>query len=160
MRLISIKRVGRASRITIIATSVCPPATMRALSSAASNAQASSMSAGREYSNGAAFMDALRGSPNGWLCRAWAAALPLKSLSHDRNRKKQAGRYAARMAGQRDHALVAAHRHAAIDHDLGAGDETGLVGGQEQSGIGGVAAVAHETERNARHPLREQRRHV
>ena len=56
MRLMSISRVGRASRITISGTSVCPPAITRALSSAASHAQASSMSAAREYSNGAAFM--------------------------------------------------------------------------------------------------------
>ena len=56
MRLMSISRVGRASRITIIGTSVCPPAMTRAPSSAASHAQASSMSAAREYSNGAAFM--------------------------------------------------------------------------------------------------------
>ncbi len=55
MRLMSISRVGRASRITIIGTSVCPPAMTRAPSSAASIAQASSMSAAREYSNGAAF---------------------------------------------------------------------------------------------------------
>ena len=52
----SISRVGRASRIAISGTSVWPPAITRAPSSAASIAQASSMSAGREYSNGAGFM--------------------------------------------------------------------------------------------------------
>src|SRR6185312_4764888 len=56
MRLMSISRVGRDRRIAIIGTSVCPPAMMRAFSSAASRAQASSMSEGREYSKGAAFM--------------------------------------------------------------------------------------------------------
>src|SRR5262249_24627869 len=56
MRLISISRVGRAIRITIMGTSVCPPAMTRALSSDASIAQASSTLATREYSNGAAFM--------------------------------------------------------------------------------------------------------
>ena len=56
MRLMSISRVGRASRIAIIGTSVCPPAITRAPSSAASHAQASSISAARQYSNGAAFM--------------------------------------------------------------------------------------------------------
>src|SRR5262247_2195331 len=45
--------------------------------------------------------------------------------------------------------LIAARRHAAVDHDLGSGDETRLVGGEEQGRIGGVAAVAHEAERNA-----------
>ncbi len=53
----SISRVGRASRIAISGTKVCPPAITRAPSSAASIAQASSMSAGREYSNGAGFID-------------------------------------------------------------------------------------------------------
>ena len=53
----SISRVGRASRIAISGTSVCPPAITRAPSSAASSAQASSMSAGREYSNAAGFID-------------------------------------------------------------------------------------------------------
>ncbi len=62
MRLMSISRVGRASRIAIIGTSVCPPAMTRAFSSAASSAQASSMLAAREYSNGAAFMETLRWS--------------------------------------------------------------------------------------------------
>ena len=60
MRLISTSRVGRASRITIIGTSVWPPAITRALSSAASSAQASSISAAREYSNAAAFMKTFR----------------------------------------------------------------------------------------------------
>ena len=49
----------------------------RALSSAAKSAQASSMSAGREYSNGAAFMDALRGSQHGWL-RPAGTGLPYR----------------------------------------------------------------------------------
>ena len=48
MRAISTSRVGRASRIAIIGTSDCPPAMTRALSSAASSAQASSILAGRE----------------------------------------------------------------------------------------------------------------
>ena len=48
MRLISTSRVGRASRIAIIGTSVCPPAMTRAPSSSANSAQASSTSAGRE----------------------------------------------------------------------------------------------------------------
>src|SRR6185437_9085381 len=56
MRLMSIRRVGRASRITIIGTSVWPPAMTRAPSSAASHVQASSISAARQYSNGAAFI--------------------------------------------------------------------------------------------------------
>ena len=56
MRLISISRVGRASRIAIMGTSVCPPAMTRALSSDASIAQASSTLAARQYSNGADFM--------------------------------------------------------------------------------------------------------
>ena len=56
MRAISMSRVGRASRIAIIGTSVCPPAITRAPSSAASIAQASSMSAGREYANAAGFI--------------------------------------------------------------------------------------------------------
>jgi len=53
----SIYRVGRASRIAISGTRVCPPAITRAPSSAASIAQASSMSAGREYANGAGLID-------------------------------------------------------------------------------------------------------
>src|SRR5580704_6179389 len=105
MRLMSISRVGRASRITIIGTSVCPPAIMRAPSSAASQAQASSISAARQYSNAAAFMETLRPSP---VTRSICCALPprprqeapasrrdivdpspiwLKSISHYRNRK-------------------------------------------------------------------------
>ena len=56
MRAMSISRVGRASRIAISGTSVWPPAISRAPSSAASRAQASSMSAGREYSNAAGFI--------------------------------------------------------------------------------------------------------
>ena len=57
MRAMSISRVGRASRIAISGTKVWPPAITRAPSSAASSAQASSMSAGREYSNAAGFID-------------------------------------------------------------------------------------------------------
>jgi len=69
MRLMSISRVGRASRITIIGTSVCPPAIRRAPSSAASMAQASSTSPTRQYSNGAAFMTAARPRLSGALVR-------------------------------------------------------------------------------------------
>ena len=89
MRLMSISRVGRASRIAIIGTSVCPPAMTRALSSAASIAQASSMSAGREYSNGAAFMDGYAGlelQGNGFAPPAWHKATlrgaPILSSRH------------------------------------------------------------------------------
>jgi hypothetical protein len=57
MRAMSINRVGRANRIAISGTRVCPPAIRRAPSSAAKSAQASSISAGREYSKGAGFID-------------------------------------------------------------------------------------------------------
>src|SRR5665213_315915 len=104
----SISRVGRARRITIIGTSVCPPAITRAPSSSASQLQASSMSAARQYSNAAAFMETLRQTP---VVETFCCALPprprqgeegrakrrgdivdpspiwLKSLSHYRNRK-------------------------------------------------------------------------
>ena len=52
----SISRLGRASRIAINGTKVCLTVMMRAPSSAASSAQASSISVGREYSNAAAFI--------------------------------------------------------------------------------------------------------
>jgi hypothetical protein len=39
-------------------------------------------------------------------------------------------------------ASVATRRHAAVDDDLGAGDEARLVGSEEQRRIGGIAAVA------------------
>ena len=48
---------------------------------------------------------------------------------------------------------VAARGHAAIDHDLGAGDEARFVGREEQRRVRGVAAVAHEAERDAGQPL-------
>src|SRR3954447_26451168 len=54
-RAMSRSRVGRASRMAIMGTSVCPPAMMWAPSSAASRAHASSMVDGLEYSNGAGF---------------------------------------------------------------------------------------------------------
>ena len=100
----SISRVGRASRIAIIGTSVCPPAITRAPSSAVSHPQASSISAARQYSNGAAFMKryarpGLRrfvvppppGRAKGRRCRGCDIVDPstiwLKFLSHYRNRK-------------------------------------------------------------------------
>src|SRR3979411_447969 len=52
---------------------------------------------------------------------------------------------------------IAAHRHAAIDDDLGAGDEARLVGGEKKRRIGGIAPVAHEAKRNARHAFLQQR---
>src|ERR1700681_3080795 len=52
---------------------------------------------------------------------------------------------------------IAADRHAAITHDFGAGDEARFVGGQKQRRMGGVASISHESERNARHALLEQR---
>src|SRR5262245_25231559 len=45
--------------------------------------------------------------------------------------------------------LIAARHHAAVDDDLGAGDEACLVGGEEQRRVGRVAAVAHEAQRDA-----------
>ena len=48
--------------------------------------------------------------------------------------------------------LIAARHHAAVHDDLGAGDEARLVGGQEQRGIGGVAAVAHEARAGCARP--------
>src|SRR5207253_4546315 len=51
---------------------------------------------------------------------------------------------------------VAAHAHAAVDDELGAGDEARLVGSEEERGGGGIAAVAHEAERDARLALLEQ----
>ena len=76
MRLMSISRVGRASRIAIIGTSVCPPAITRALSSAASHAQASSTSAAREYSNGCCFHETLRPRPGCAIVLLCPAAYP------------------------------------------------------------------------------------
>src|SRR5262249_45555375 len=52
---------------------------------------------------------------------------------------------------------IASCRHAAVDQDLGAGDEARLVGGKIERRVGGVAAIAHEPERDARHPRLEQR---
>src|SRR6516165_5319031 len=60
MRAISIRRLGRASRMAISGTSVWPPAIRRTSSpSADSTAQASSRSRGREYSNAAGFINRL-----------------------------------------------------------------------------------------------------
>ena len=56
MRAMSISRFGRASRIAISGTSVCPPAMMRTSSPADSSAQASSRCAGLSYSNDAGFI--------------------------------------------------------------------------------------------------------
>ena len=92
MRLISMSRVGRASRIAIIGTSVCPPAMTRAPSSLESSAQASSTSAAREYVNGAAFMDAYNPTERRRYCRF--AAISLKSLAPLRNGKS--ARFGAR----------------------------------------------------------------
>ena len=44
---------------------------------------------------------------------------------------------------------IAADRHAAIDHDLGPGDEARFVGREKQRRMGGVAPVAHESRGNA-----------
>src|ERR1700726_445142 len=52
---------------------------------------------------------------------------------------------------------IAADRHAAVDDDLGSGDEAGFVGGEEQRRVSGVAAVAHESERDAGDALLAQR---
>ena len=89
MRLMSTSRVGRASRIAIIGTSVCPPATTRAFSSAASIAQASSMVATREYSNDAAFMGCYAGFETEGCDIVVTAPIWLKSLSHYRNRNRR-----------------------------------------------------------------------
>src|SRR5262245_58488559 len=57
MRAMSISRFGRASRMAMSGTRVCPPAMMRASSPAASIAQAWSRSAGLAYSNDAGFIE-------------------------------------------------------------------------------------------------------
>lgn len=95
MRPMSTNSSGRANRIDIIGSSVCPPAMMRALSSAASSEQASSMMSAREYSKGTAFMERYddRGSAVPQRARrlrsdiVGTAPIWLKSLSHYRNRK-------------------------------------------------------------------------
>src|ERR1043166_1409305 len=58
------------------------------------------------------------------------------------------------------HRLIAPRGHAAVDDDLGSRDEARLVGGEEQRRVGGVAAVPHEAERNARGALPDQERDV
>jgi hypothetical protein len=55
---------------------------------------------------------------------------------------------------------IASRRHAAIDDDFGAGDEARFIGGEKQRGVRGVAAVTHESERDASDPLLEERRDV
>src|SRR5262245_3214992 len=57
MRAMSISRFGRASRMAMSGTRVCPPAMIRASSPAASIALAWSRSAGLAYSNGAGFIE-------------------------------------------------------------------------------------------------------
>src|SRR5439155_5256974 len=56
MRAMSTTSLGRASRMAMSGTSVCPPAMIRTSSSAASIAHASSRFAGRAYSNEAGFI--------------------------------------------------------------------------------------------------------
>jgi hypothetical protein len=50
----------------------------------------------------------------------------------------------------RHHLSSAAHRHSAIHDELRAGNEPGLVRGQEQHRVRRVAAVAGEAQRDAR----------
>src|SRR5690348_17672168 len=56
--------------------------------------------------------------------------------------------------------LIAAHRHPAVDHELGAGDEARFIGSKEKHGVRGIAPVAGEAERDALDPRFEQRLHV
>src|SRR5262245_48272203 len=51
---------------------------------------------------------------------------------------------------------IAADAHPAVDHDLGPGDEARLVGGEEQSRVRRVAAVAFDAERDSLLALPEQ----
>src|SRR5215831_20816512 len=52
---------------------------------------------------------------------------------------------------------VAAHRHATVHHDFGAGDEAGIVGCEKEHCGRGVAAIAHEAQRDACEPLLQKR---
>ena len=52
-----------------------------------------------------------------------------------------------------DAASIAANRHAAVDHQLGAGDEPRFVGGQEKRRVGRIHAVPHEAQRDSCLPL-------
>src|SRR4051812_6443898 len=53
--------------------------------------------------------------------------------------------------------LITTDSHAAIDDDLGAGDEARLVRRQEKHRVGGVASVAGKAERDALHAAFQER---
>src|SRR5215813_50246 len=76
---------------------------------------------------------------------------------HDSKTKQ---RSASDFRGRRAAALVASDGHSAVHDDFRARDEAGLIRGEEQSCIGGVAAVTREADGNAIEPRFEKRFNV
>src|SRR5262249_60662176 len=77
-------------------------------------------------------------------------------MPHDSKTRPRSPRpgwhFRGRRHSSRAAALVAPGGHSAIHDDFRAGDETCLIRREEQRRIGGVAAVAHETDGNALEP--------